>query len=59
VGIFIIDAMVMLLYLKFTMKKKDIFGKFTMKIRNFGKFPLSFWKIYYEKKSKFGKFTIL
>jgi hypothetical protein len=25
--------------------KKDIFGKFTMKMRNFGKFTMSFWKI--------------
>jgi hypothetical protein len=40
VGIFIIDAMVILPYLKFTMKKKDIFGKFTMKKNKF-------WKIYH------------
>jgi hypothetical protein len=37
VGNFITDAMVILPYfLKFTMEK-DIFGKFTMKMRNFGK----------------------
>jgi hypothetical protein len=31
--------------------KKDIFGKFTMKMRNFDKFTM--------KKTNFGKFTIL
>jgi hypothetical protein len=29
-----------------------------MKMRNFGKFTVSFWKIYHEK-TNFGKFTIL
>jgi hypothetical protein len=35
--------------------KKYILGKFTMKMRNFGKFTMSFWKIYHEKKNKFWK----
>jgi hypothetical protein len=47
---FIIDAMVILPYLKIDHEKKDIFGKFTMQMRNFGKFTVSFWKIYNEKK---------
>jgi hypothetical protein len=38
--------------------KKDIFGKFTMKTRNFGKFTVSFGK-FTMKKTNFGKFTIL
>jgi hypothetical protein len=29
-----------------------------MKMRNFGKFTMSFWKVYHEK-TNFGKFTIL
>jgi hypothetical protein len=29
-----------------------------MKMRNFGKFTMGFWKIYHEK-TNFGKFTIL
>jgi hypothetical protein len=29
-----------------------------MKMRNFGKFTMSFWKIYYQK-TNFRKFTIL
>jgi hypothetical protein len=46
---FITDAMVILPYLKIY-HGKVIFGKFTMKMRNFGKFTVSFWKIYHEKK---------
>jgi hypothetical protein len=30
--------------------EKNIFGKFAMKMRSFGKFTMSFWKIYHEKK---------
>jgi hypothetical protein len=53
---FIIDAMVILPYLK--IYHENGFGKFTKKMQNFGKFTVSFWKIYHEK-TNFGKFTIL
>jgi hypothetical protein len=36
------------------MKKKYISGKFTLKMRHFGKFTVNFWEIYHEK-TKFRK----
>jgi hypothetical protein len=55
VGNFITDAMLILPYLKIYHEKKDIFGKFTMAMRNF-------CKIYREFTMKnffLGKITIL
>jgi hypothetical protein len=41
--------------------KKDIFGKFTMKMSHFGKFTVDFWKItmkirYFRKFTFYGNY---